>query len=162
MFKALSQRQASTQSASAESNLQSIADEIEALQFTLQQHEHKVLSLPSDTIQQVQLTVLPSKIDGRLIRVAVGDELQHMQYEFLPRVLITLKLDPEVYPSKSAPEITITGFYQLYHSFILDNLNKRFEPGFTCLFDWFTYIKDELFFDPNSPYEYSTAFFHHN
>lgn len=83
-----------------------------------------------------------------------------MQYEFLPRCVIVLRLDPATYPSKALPAIEVQGFFARYTDFVTGKLISRFEPGFQCLFDWYTFVKDELFFNPDNPYEYSPEFLH--
>ena len=37
-------------------------------------------------------------------------------------------------------------------------LEERFVPGTPCLFEWFTFAKDELFCDPDNCNEYSREF----
>lgn len=67
-------------------------------------------------------------------------------------------LNPASYPSRDPPGIELQGFFENFRDFITTRLTARFEPGFPCVFDWYTYVKDELFFDPGNPYEYSPEF----
>jgi len=61
--------------------------------------------------------------------------------------MIVLRLDVSKYPSKDPPDIEIRGFFALYTDMIVEQLKKRFDPGCTVLFDWFCFIKDEMFID---------------
>ena len=82
-----------------------------------------------------------------------------MQTPFFPRLILKITLDSKTYPCLKAPTITIDGFFKKYSWFVISKLHQRFEEGFQVLFDWFTFAKDELFFDPQNPYEYSKEFF---
>lgn len=89
----------------------------------------------------------------------VGKKAKEVEYEIIPRLVLKLRLDPDKYPSKDPPEIEISGFFKHREELILKKLRERFEPGFGCIFDFYLYAKDEMFVDPNNPYNYSPEFF---
>jgi hypothetical protein len=90
---------------------------------------------------------LPTKIEEKCVRVAVDGVPQESAYQFLPRIKILLKLDVSKYPSKDPPDIEIHGFFASFADIIVEQLKKRFDPGQTVLFDWFYFLKDEMFTD---------------
>lgn len=83
----------------------------------------------------------------------------------MPRVIlkINLPLDDKKrnlkYPSRDAPYVQIEGYFAKKAYQIVTLLQERFEAGSQIIFDWFTFVKDELFADPTDINKYNPNFF---
>ena len=66
------------------------------------------------------------------------------------------------YPSKESPSFVIEGFFIKKGFQISKDLADKFDHGMQIIYEWFTYIKDELFSDPEDFTKYSPKYFTSN
>ena len=130
---------------------------MEALQYTLEPHEFS--KVQSEDIFDIELTIVPSQLENQFILAKLKDNDDSVKAPFFPRLILKITLDPKTYPSKDPPKVEVLGFFRPYTYFFVSKLHQRFEVGYTVLFDWFTYAKNELLFEADNPYEYSKEFF---
>jgi len=157
-----------------------IREEIETLEATLASYEftHLIELVPPKTNDidsggggeqriekhMIQLVIAPTPLDNQKIAIFVEEDSHYIPVQLLPRLVLKFTFElcsAKVgdYPQRHMPLYQIEGYFAKKAYQIYRRLEARFEPGSPCLFDWFSFAKDELFCDPQNIDQYSGDFF---